>query len=158
MCLHCKGLHISLVCVNIPIVELLLSWLGLFHLSSIINDLLPVVMPCVNLELLTQNRVLMGEQKPSVTLKLKYFQATTQNTNRGGCWSIQEIWRRFSLEYLNTPMVRIIKLKVFSVLYCCRCHSLGNWETLNATKFMFGDFNQSKMSCIEFLELTVMLP
>lgn len=41
MCLHCKGLHISLVCVNIPIVELLLSWLGLFHLSSIINDLFP---------------------------------------------------------------------------------------------------------------------
>lgn len=63
MCLHCKGLHISLVCVNIPMVELLLSWLGLFHLSSIINDLLPVVMPCVNLELLTQTRVLMGEPK-----------------------------------------------------------------------------------------------
>lgn len=52
MCLHCKGLHISLVCVNIPIVELLLSWLSWFHLSSIINDLLPVVLSCVNLELL----------------------------------------------------------------------------------------------------------
>lgn len=50
MCLHCKGLHVSLVCVNIPIVELLLSWLSLFHLSSIINDLLPTAVSCVNSE------------------------------------------------------------------------------------------------------------
>lgn len=44
MCLQCKMVAqiLKLWCdsVNIPIVELLLSWLSFFHLSSIINDLL----------------------------------------------------------------------------------------------------------------------
>lgn len=41
-CVYIVKGYIYPVCVNIPIVELLLSWLGLFYLSSIINDLLPV--------------------------------------------------------------------------------------------------------------------
>lgn len=73
MCLHCKGLHISLVwsdSVNIPIVELLLSWLSLFHLSSKINDLLPVMRTCVNLERQSHNRASIGDRSLNKCLQV----------------------------------------------------------------------------------------
>lgn len=128
------------VCVNIPIVELLLSWLSLFYLSRIINNLLPVSMPSACFVFFIVTVCIFVRNSCRRVKSFSYF----AETNRGGCWSNQEILKYFNALLELTCPSRYIRLMLKQLSL------IESREVFYFAKFTIVVFNQMTLFCFHF--------